>query len=292
VRSTAPNAVTPSDGRKVTAHPDGGIPDFRRINRNLPIAEVAKALELRFGQSGMIHCWHPEKHQHGDRTPSVGIQKSVNRVKCFGCETPPMSVIDLVIDAQATDAAGAAAWLERNFEVPRIPKGRHLEPTRPLPRYDVGHEQPLELLVKSGVWATLRPQAQRIGPVLLHFAEKREHDTFRVQLSNRGIMRYSGIKSFGSVSKGIAQLEEIGWLSILRGDARAGGLIRAANTYILTPYSDAILELANAMAAQNRKEIEIEREMRRLQRLARVEALNAATRCVAMKPTNAGHYRV
>jgi hypothetical protein len=66
--------------------------------------------------------------------------------------------------------------------------------------------------------------------------------------------------------------------------APAGGL-RQVNTYLLTPWSDDILELANSMAAQARKEIESEREMRRQRRRARQEALNAATRSVALKPT-------
>ena len=53
-----------------------GIPDMRFINRSVPIAEIAAALDLRSGQSGNLHCWHPERHQHGDRTASVGIRQT------------------------------------------------------------------------------------------------------------------------------------------------------------------------------------------------------------------------
>src|SRR5438105_9538916 len=90
-----------------------------------------RALDLKFGSGGNIHCWHSEKHKNGDRTASVGIWKSTNRVKCFGCDTPTMSVVDLVMNVRAEDAASAANWLGSNFDVKRIPKRRHLEPDRP-----------------------------------------------------------------------------------------------------------------------------------------------------------------
>ena len=46
-----------------------GIPDLRWVNRHLAIEEVARKLNLRFGEQRMLHCWRPERHQHGDRTP-------------------------------------------------------------------------------------------------------------------------------------------------------------------------------------------------------------------------------
>lgn len=266
-----------------------GIPDLHWINRSLPITDVAKALELRFGQGGMIHCWHPEKHQNGDQTPSVGIRKATNRVKCFGCGSPMMSVVDLVCDVQGVDVAGAARWIDGHFDVPQIAKRRHLEPNRPRRWCDVGREQPIELLVKSGIWAVLSPQAQRIAPVLLCLAVEDEHQTFRVQISNRGIMRYSGVRSFSSVIKGIRQLEEIEWLQCVPGETRAGTELRSVSTYRLTPYSDGLMELANAMTVQNRLEIAAEREMRKWQRRTRRQALDGATRRVAMKRTDDAH---
>jgi predicted transcriptional regulator len=268
-----------------SGHGASGVPDLRWINRCLPIADVAKALDLRFGEGGMVHCWHPEKHQNGDRTPSVGIRKATNRAKCFGCGSPMMSVVDLVRDCLGVDVAEAARWIDGHFDVPHIPKRRHLEPDRPLRWCDVGHEQPIELLVKSGVWAGLSPQAQRVAPVLLCLAAKEDRDTFRIQISDRALMRYSGVKSFSSVGKAKRQLEEIEWLECLPSDG-PGGAMRPVTTYRLTPYSDGLTELANAMAKQNRQEIAAEREMRKQQRRARRQALNAATRCVAMKPTD------
>jgi hypothetical protein len=234
----------------------------------------------------MIHCWHPDKHQNGDRTASVGIKKKTNRVKCFGCGPPIMSVVDLVCDVLGVEVAAAAAWIDGHFEVPQIAKRRHLEPNKPLRLYAVGREDPIELLVKSGIWSGLSPQAQRVAPVLLSFAEEEGRDCLRVQISNRAIMRYSGVKSFTSVSKGISQLVEIEWLIRVPGALRSASGLPAVSSYRLTPYSNGLMELANILAAQNRNEIAAEREMRKQQRRARRQALEAATRCVAMKATD------
>jgi hypothetical protein len=50
---------------------DTGIPDMHFINRGVPIAEAARALDLRFDCTGKIHCWHPERHQKR-RSDGVG----------------------------------------------------------------------------------------------------------------------------------------------------------------------------------------------------------------------------
>lgn len=258
----------------------GSIPDLGWINRSLPIADVAKALGLRV-EGNMIQCWHPERHQHGDRTPSVGIRKTTNRAKCFGCDTRPIGVVDLVVDVLRIDLKEAIRWIEEHFEVKRIPKGKHLESRSKEHPYRVGYERPVELLVKSGIWATFGPQTQRIVPVLLAFAERAEKNTLVVTSSYRRLMRFSGVKSPNSISKGTRQLEEIGWLEIHQTKTPDGSVLKNVNTYILTPESDAILELANGMASQLRAEIAAERELRKQRRRARKEALSAATLCVS-----------
>jgi len=192
-----------------------------------------------------------------------------------------MSVVDdLVRDVMQVEVAEAARWIDENFDVPQISKHRHLEPNRPRRCFDVGHEQPIELLVKSGIWAILCTQAQRIAPVLLTLASKEDHQTFRVKISNRALMRYSGVKSFSSVVKAIGQLEEIRWLEIQPDEPSQGAVVRNANTYVLTPFSDSLMELAQATVRQVKADVEAERELRKCQRRARVEALKAATRLV------------
>ena len=84
---------------------------MRYINREVRIREVAHALDFKFDGRSKIHCWHPDRHKHGDRTASVGIRASNNTVKCFGCVSKPMGPIDLVMDVLDTAAADAALWI-------------------------------------------------------------------------------------------------------------------------------------------------------------------------------------
>jgi hypothetical protein len=257
---------------------EASIPDFTWINRNLPIEDVARRLDLQFAEGHKLHCWHPERHKYGDRTASAAIWIKPNKIKCFGCENL-VGVVDLVVDVLGVDFAGAARWLDANFDVPHIPKGRHLERAAAIHPYMVGHEQPIELLIKSGLWATLSAQTQRVAPVLIALAERKEQNTFEVRISYRTMMRYSGVRSENSIRRALTALAEIGWLSASpRAEQRNDGILRDVGRYVLTPYSDQVCELANAVHAQMRKEIEQEREVRRQKRAARKVALAAASR--------------
>ena len=230
----------------------------------------------------MIHCWHAERHKNGDRTASVGIWKSTNKVKCFACATPPMGVIDLVMDVLSVDLRAAIRWLAEHFTIKKyIAKGKHLAPRNPEHPYQVGHEQPIELLVGSGIWASLATQTQRIVPVLWKFARKAERDTFTVRLSYGAIMRYSGVCSSRSVKAAIDQLRDIGWLTVKQIECRPP--MKPVSDYLLTPYGDEIMELANAMAVRIKAEIAMQKEIRKEQYRARQEALEAATRATSGK---------
>jgi len=246
-----------------------GVPNARYIRERVPIADVARVLDLEVFDDGMIRCWHSERHQHGDRTPSVGIWKKLNRVKCFGnaCVDKPLGPIDLVMDVRACDAGEAIRWIAQHFDVPRIPKGKHLvEPKDERARY--GQERPLELLVKSGLFARLSVPACQLAVAFVELAPESQRDEqWAKQISYRGLAQYSGVRSDASIAKGLAELQGFGWLRRDRGKTRSGeGPIRDATTYIVTPFSDTVLELANATAADLRAAIEEERNLRRERR--------------------------
>jgi hypothetical protein len=256
-----------------------GIPDMAFINREVPIAEVAGELDLRFGPNGHIHCWFPESHKNGDRTASVGIDERFNKVKCFGCGFRPMGPIDLVMGVQGMTAVEAALWIAERFPVPELPKGKHLtRQDRPVQRY--GFQQPIEFLVRSGIWARLLPSTQRLLPVLLAFADKRrEQDVYDLQMSWAAMRRYCGMASDGSVSRALKEIRDIGLIE--RSDAvtaRNHGPSQPASRFVLTPASDAIVELGQAVAEDLRREILIEKELRRLKRQGRVLAFTPAPR--------------
>ena len=232
------------------------VPDLRFINRRIPVSDVARALDLRLGGNGNIHCWRPEHHQNGDRTASVGIRKTNNTVKCFGCDIGPLGVVDLVmVVLDMKNPGDAARWIAARFDVPEISVGEHVvDPGRRI--FPYGRDGDLGALIHSGIWARLSPSARALAPVLLELAE--QVDGMRVvTISFRAITRYSGVVSPNALSAALQELEQIHFLSIVAGRREPdSGPVRTASTYVLTPRSDELMELANANYKQIREEID------------------------------------
>ena len=125
-------------------------------------------------------------------------------------------------------------------------------------------------------------QAETAMAKTCHFAE-REDDSDLVKLSYRAISRYSGIKSRNAIAKAIQELEDLHWLIRIR--PRSESVIRETNLYRVTPGSDELRELANAIARQHSEEIQAEQDVRAQQRaerrrtLSQSQAINPAERC-------------
>jgi len=85
------------------------LSSMKWLREQVPIGELVQLLGLK-RRGKYVHCWHPEKHTHGDRTPSVGIDVHRNKVHCFACGFD-YSTIDLVMDVRAMTAVQAARWL-------------------------------------------------------------------------------------------------------------------------------------------------------------------------------------
>ena len=254
--------------RKLSA----GIPDMRFINREVRIVDVARTLDIRLDGAGKIHCWHPERHQHGDRTASVGIRTSNNTVKCFGCDSKPMGPIDFVMDVLGLAAADAALWIAERFEVPAIPVGKRLAEADRW-RGRIGYERGLDLLVRSGLFGVLSEPARSIAAVFQAMSEKQEptDQQFSIQISYLGITRYSGVRSPNAIRKALIELGEIGFLKFPEAGLRRGP-DQPASAYIVMPNSDELYELAQAFSARMKTEIAAERELRRRLRSEKTRA--------------------
>jgi hypothetical protein len=251
----------------------GGIPDMRYINRQVRIVEVVRKLDLRLDGPSKIHCWHPDWHQHGDRTASVGIRTSNNTVKCFGCGIGPIGPIDLVMDVLGMSSpADGALWIADRFAVPTIPS------RRPLPSlgrsFRVGYERGLGLLVRSGLWGKLSEAARCIAPVLLEMAERLEpaDEELSVQISYVGIARFSGVSSHRAIRKALIELGEIGFLRFPCAGLRRSPE-RTSSRYLVTPLSNDLWESGNAFAGQLRTEIAAEKELRKRSRQSRLRRM-------------------
>ena len=242
-----------------------GVPDLRFINKEIPIAEIARALDLRFGPNKTIHCWRPERHQHGDRTASVGIREINNTVKCLGlgCGVGPIGPADLVAEVRNLDIGAAARWIAERFVVPELAAGKHLlAPERRI--FQVGFESPTGLLVHSGLWARLSTTARSIIPVFLELGEPvTGKQALSIQISYRALARYAGVASHSAIASALRELRQIHWLCVLPSPREPGTTpMRATGAYLVTPRSDEFLELAHANVAQVRAEIDIEKKLR------------------------------
>jgi hypothetical protein len=245
---------------------------MRYINREVRIIEVARALDLTLDGPTKIHCWHPDRHKHADRTASVSIRTSNNTVKCFGCGSKPIGPIDLVMDVLDMSAADAALWIAARFPVPSVPRRRPVP--KPHASYRVGYENGIGLLVRSGLWGTLSEAARCIAPVLLEMAERVSPGSgeFILQMSYVAICRFSGVRSHRAVRKALVELADIGFLrSTCAG--RQCRPERTASRYIITPFSDQLREAANVFAAQIQQEIAAEKELRKRAREQRIRLL-------------------
>jgi hypothetical protein len=250
-----------------------GVPDLKFINRRVPIIEVAQKLGLRVGSNGNIHCWRPDLHQNHDRTASVGICKPANTVKCFGCLAGPLGVVDLVMAVlEMTNPGEAGRWIAERFDVPELPRGKHLvEPARRI--FQFGSESEMGLLVQSGLWGQLSPAARSIALVLLELGERVNGTQNRtVRVSYRTLTRFSGVASPNAIRSALQQLEDIHWLQVAPRSAQPGSPVRDTATYLVTPRSNELLELANANFSQIRANIDIEKRLRDEQRKKRASA--------------------
>lgn len=211
----------------------------------------------------MIHCWRPDLHENGDRTASVGIRKINNTVKCFGCDAGPLGPVDFVMSVLGlTNPGEAARWIAERFQVPDLPAGTNLQqPERRILQF--GRESEIGLLVHSGLWSRLAPTACALVPVLLELAERDpKNQTLRIKISYLALGRYSGLSSPNAISAALRELQDIGWLTIVAGPRTPGSApIRETSTYVLTPRSDELLELAQSNCAQMRDEIEMQRRL-------------------------------
>lgn len=253
-----------------------GLPDIRWINSNLRIEQVARALDLKFATPTMIHCWHPDRHQNADRTASVSIYRKMNSIKCFGCNFRPMRPLDLVIDVLGRSLSEALDWITARFEVRRIPKRTHLvDPARLA--YRVGFESPIELLVRSGIWSELLPSTRSVAATLVALFPVKLGGVENARVSYRAIQKYSGLSSPNAVRGAIKQLEEIHWLSVQPNDS-SRALVRQTSEYVLTPYSDNLMELAEVAFSRRKAEIMAERALRHLVREQRRAALRTEYR--------------
>ena len=85
--------------------------EIQKLKSLLSITVVAERLGLR-PERGRFRCIFPERHAHGDRTPSVSVNEERGYFKCFVCSDvrgDAISLVKLVLGLKFTDAVN---WLK------------------------------------------------------------------------------------------------------------------------------------------------------------------------------------
>jgi len=238
-----------------------GLPDIQAAKR-IPIDEVADRLGLdRHGR--MIRCWRPQNHQHGDRTPSVGIQARKNRVKCFVCDAKRLSPVDLVQNVWGIETFDALRWLDAHFgPLPRIPDGKHLSYRSLGSQGRVGANGRLEPLVRAGILGELNHADVRLLQVFDAFCDP---TTNTCTLSYAALRRFAGIASDKTISSALKRLQNMHAIEIQRGSLQRtlpGQDAARCSTYTLTLEHSDFLRSLQICHTATREEIAVERRLR------------------------------
>lgn len=195
------------------------------VAEQVPIAELAQILSLK-RKGKYLHCWHPEKHSDGDRTPSVGIDVRRNKVHCFACHFD-YSPIDLVMDVKQMTAREAAQWLasiwtgagqvEQQYEVrerlkrvgpwPSLERKLTHEWSKLKPKEIKKREKGyVERIIGSPLWSELTPAAAKVMLTLLTLTDPK---TLTATISTRELANLVGIRR-SAVIRATRAIEKLG----------------------------------------------------------------------------------
>jgi DNA primase len=99
--------------------------EIKELKSSLSITEVANMLGINVAH-GRFRCPFPERHAHGDRTPSVSINEEKGYFKCFVCGDVKGDVISLVRLVLGVSFFEAVKWL-RSGEMPKTQKRQKIK---------------------------------------------------------------------------------------------------------------------------------------------------------------------
>lgn len=262
-----------------------GVPDLAAAKR-LPIADVADALSLE-RRGRMIRCWRSENHAYGDRTPSVGIWRRKNRVKCFVCDAKALSPIDLVMSVLSLDCYHALLWLDARFGLPHVPKGKHIARRSQAGLSGrVGVNGRLEAVIRSGLFAALSHAEIRLLVVLDAFADALSNTAI---LSYAALRRFSGLAKDSTVANALKRLAHMHAIEITRG--RGGRGLAQCSRYRITMEHNDFLRILSACHATTREQIDVQRRLRAQLRAERRVHLKAACSNLPLPPDGSGNFR-
>ena len=100
--------------------------ELKQFKESLSITAVAQALGLKV-ERGKFQCFCPQRHVHGDRTPSVTISEERGLFRCWVCDDVRGDVISLVQQFRGTTFPEALKWLKDTYPF-LVPGGNRNRP--------------------------------------------------------------------------------------------------------------------------------------------------------------------
>ena len=175
---------------------------------------------------------------------------------------------------QQCDLNSAARWICARFDVPNIPKGKKLVRSE---RWHPGRfgavSFPLEEMVRSGLWASFSDAERAVLPVLCCFADASNGE---VEISYRGLARYSGKSTNSTIACVIAKVENLGLLKVTRA---RDGTFRKCGRYLLDWSDEHFQDALRSCYEATRAERESERILRAQRRLLKSNTLSTVVHC-------------
>ena len=88
--------------------------ELKQFKASLSITAVAQALGIEVVR-GKCKCFYPQRHVHGDRTPSVSISEERGMFRCWVCDDVRGDVISLVQHCNGWSFLDALNWLKETY---------------------------------------------------------------------------------------------------------------------------------------------------------------------------------
>lgn len=215
------------------------LPDFKWINNEIPIFEVAQRLSLAVCGKKAICPACAERR--------LTFTTVHNGWKCWNCDPggKMRSVIDLVMVHRHCSPYEAAMWIGEHWRIAGCIQVERSENARGETRHTYRRYRPLpvpdkskpsiQALVASPGWPEM-PLSTRVIAVTL-FAMVETEDNRVVTISRRQLPLVAGIHKSNTIAKAIRELEAIGLFAVDRGSWGDRGC--KASTFRLTWWSEA-----------------------------------------------------
>ena len=88
--------------------------ELKQFKSAISITAVAESLGVDVAH-GKCRCFYPQRHVHGDRTPSVSISEERGTFRCWVCDDVRGDVISLVQIVKDCGFVEALGWLMEQF---------------------------------------------------------------------------------------------------------------------------------------------------------------------------------